>query len=132
MTKEQRAQVEKLRLEGFGYKKISDQLSLPRDTVRSFCVRNHIRAGAETMTGTKTLVETDIQASSTIKAEMKPVNRDSTSGTKTGNPSKIKIGNTVFIITTGYSETASETLEKKLEKLILNEAARQANNYLCA
>ena len=36
---------------------------------------------------------------------------------------EIKQGGTVFIITTGYSEKASEPLEKKLEKLILDAVA---------
>lgn len=44
MTKEQRAQVEKLRLEGFGYNKIAGLLSVPENTVKSYC-RSHNLTG---------------------------------------------------------------------------------------
>lgn len=43
--------------------------------------------------------------------------------------SERKQGGTVFITTTAYSKNATETLEKKLEKLILNEAARLSGSY---
>jgi hypothetical protein len=41
----------------------------------------------------------------------------------------MKIGNTVFIISTGYSEKATESLKKKLETLILDAAAKQSRSY---
>jgi IS30 family transposase len=94
----QKNEIQAMRAEGLGYKAIADKLSLSRETVRSFCKRNHVPAG-----NTDTAV--------------------------TDTASEMKQGNTVFIITTAYSENATETLEKKLEKLILNESAKLSGSY---
>ena len=80
---------------------VAEKLSLSRETVRSFCSRNGISAA--------------------------PV--VNTEATETGGASEMKQGGTVFIITTGYSEKASEPLEKKLEKLILDAAMKQSRCY---
>jgi len=108
LTDIQKTTIRELRASGLGYGTIARELSLSRDTVRSFCVRNMVPTETET------------------------VNPGNPFTAKTGNPSEIKIGGTVFIISTDYSETATETLEKKLEKLILNDAAKEENCCLCA
>ena len=43
MTNEERAMVTRLRQEGLGYKKIASALSLPVQTVKSWCVRHSIQ-----------------------------------------------------------------------------------------
>lgn len=98
LTDTQKNEIQAMRAEGLGYKAIADKLSLSRETVRSFCKRNHVPAG-----NTDTAV--------------------------TDSTSEMKPGGTVFVITTSYSEKATETLEKKLEKLILNEAAKLSGSY---
>lgn len=50
-------------------------------------------------------------------------------GGNNANAREIKQGGTVFIITTGYSEKASEPLEKKLERLILDAVTKQSRCY---
>ena len=103
LTGTQKTAIRDLRSSGLGYKSIAEQLSLSRETVRSFCVRNSVPAGAA-------------------------VHQETTcAGTE--SKSEMRIGNTVFIITTGYSEKATEPLEKKLETLILDAAARQSRSY---
>lgn len=42
MTNQQREAIKQLRLEGHGYKKISNLLTLPLSTVKSFCRRNDL------------------------------------------------------------------------------------------
>lgn len=44
-------------------------------------------------------------------------------------PFEIRSGRTVFVMKTEYSETATETLEQKLKKLILDAAVKAANSY---
>ena len=101
LTGTQKTAIRDFRAAGLGYKAIAEKLSLSRETVRSFCSRNGIAA--------KNVVD-------------KPtVEADSTT--------EIKQGGTVFIITTGYSEKATEPLEKKLEKLILDAVTRQSRCY---
>ena len=99
----QKTAIRDYRAAGLGYKAIAEKLSLSRETVRSFCSRNNIPA--------KDKPDTCIPAS--------PM----------GSISEMKQGGTVFIITTGYSEKASEPLEKKLEKLILDAAMKQSRCY---
>lgn len=106
LSDNQKAAIQNFRAAGLGYKSIAEKLSLSRETVRSFCARNGIPAG--------TCVGADGRTADSSSNEMS---------------SGIKIGNTVFVITTGYSEKASETLEKKLEKLILNDALKQSRCY---
>ena len=43
--------------------------------------------------------------------------------------SEIKSGKSVFVMKTACSETATETLEQKLKKLILDAAVKSANSY---
>lgn len=100
----QKTAIRNLRSSGLGYKSIAERLSLSRETVRSFCTRNDIPAKADT-------------------AELAGEKNHECGATE------IKSGNTVFIITTAYSEKATESLEKKLEKLILDDAARQSRCY---
>ena len=102
----QKAAIQEYRAAGLGYKSIAEKLSLSRDTVRSYCIRNGIGGNAET-------------------AE----NEDHPLCSVTDNTSEIKSGNTVFVISTGYSEGATETLENKLKALILNAAARESRSY---
>jgi len=40
MTDEQRQKIKMLRYQGFGYKKIADEVGLSRDSVRGYCLRN--------------------------------------------------------------------------------------------
>ena len=101
LTDAQKAEIQTLRAEGLGYKTIARKMTLPRDTVRSFCVRKLVPSMRSTE---------DAQKDSSVE---KP---------------EIRIGNTVFVITTEHSKSASETLEKKLERLILSDAAKQFDN----
>ena len=103
----QKAAIQDFRADGLGYKSIAEKLSLSRDTVRSFCIRNHIPDGKKEMT-----VETGLQ-----------------SADNSDERTEVKVGSTVFVISTGYSDNASETLEKKLEKLIFQDALKQCGSY---
>ena len=103
LTDTQKTAIQDLRMSGLGYKSIAERLSLSRETVRSFCVRNNISAVPA--------VNTDMAAREAV-------------GT-----TEIKVGGTVFVITTGYSKKAMETLEKKLEKLILDAVPKQSKSY---
>ncbi len=103
LTDAQKTAIRDSRAAGLGYKAIAEKLSLSRETVRSFCSRNDIPA--------KHAVNTDAAVEDNAGAK------------------EIKQGGTVFIITTGYSEKASEPLEKKLEKLILDAVAKQSRCY---
>ena len=98
LTDAQKAEIQSLRAEGLGYKAIAKKMTLPRDTVRSFCVRKKVTPAQP--------------VDDALRIEK----------------SEIRIGDTVFVITTDYSKSASETLEKKLERLILNAAERQLNS----
>ncbi|WP_236006247.1 sigma-70 region 4 domain-containing protein [Paradesulfitobacterium ferrireducens] len=40
MTDDQRQKIKMLRYQGFGYKKIADEVGLSRDSVRGYCLRN--------------------------------------------------------------------------------------------
>ena len=40
-----------------------------------------------------------------------------------------RVGNTVFLVTTERSEYATESLEKKLKKLMIQAAERDAKSY---
>ena len=103
LTDTQKTAIRDFRAAGLGYKAIAEKLSLSRETVRSFCSRNDIPAAP--------VVNTDVAVEDN------------------GGAREIKQGGTVFIITTGYSEKASEPLEKKLEKLILDAGAKQSRCY---
>ena len=103
LTDTQKTEIQELRAAGLGYKAIAANLGLSRETVRSFCARNHVPAAIAANTGS--------------------------AADNAGDVKEIKSGNTVFIITTAYSENATEPLEKKLEKLILDDAARQSRCY---
>ena len=96
LTDTQKAVIQKQRAEGLGYKAIAASMGLSRETVRSFCARNHIQAAPAATTGS---APDDV-----------------------GGITEIKSGSTVFIIKTGYSDHATETLKTKLEKLILDAA----------
>ena len=96
LTDTQKAVIQNLRGEGLGYKAIAANLGLSRETVRSFCARNHIPADPAVSTGSAANEAEDV--------------------------SEIKSGNTVFLIKTDYSDHATETLKTKLEKLILDAA----------
>lgn len=106
LTGSQKTAIRNLRSSGLGYKSIAAQLSLSRETVRFFCVRNKIPAGMPT-----------------LQDESCPIAE---------NKFEMKIGNTIFIISTSYSEKATETLEKKLERLIIDAAANPSKNNPCS
>ena len=103
LTDTQKTAIRDSRAAGLGYKAIAEKLSLSRETVRSFCSRNGIAAKHD--------VNTDVAVEDNAGAR------------------EIKQGGIVFIITTGYSEKATEPLEKKLEKLILDAVTRQSRCY---
>lgn len=103
LTGTQKTAIREFRAAGLGYKAIAERLSLSRETVRSFCTRNGISSAPP--------VNTDQTAAETVQA------------------TEIKQGGTVFIITTGYSERATESLKDKLEKLILDNVMRQSRSY---
>ena len=103
LTDAQKEAIREFRAAGLGYKAIAEKLSLSRETVRSFCSRNGVAAKRD--------VNTDAAVEDNAGAR------------------EIKQGGTVFIITTGYSEKASEPLEKKLERLILDAVAKQSRCY---
>lgn len=117
LTDTQKTEIRGLRASGYGYGTIAQQLSLPRETVRSFCVRNN--KADETHAGITDSIGTDGQRSDSLTPH----------GLKSENASEFRSGNTVFIIKTGYSETASETLEQKLKKLILADASKPSESY---
>ena len=96
LTDTEKAAIKDLRAAGLGYKAIAEKLSLSRETVRSFCARNGLQP-AEPMVASK--------------------------GEEEGT-TEIKQGDTLFIISTAHSETATETLLEKLEKLILDAAQK--------
>lgn len=101
LTDTQKSEIRDLRMQGLGYKAIAEKLSLSRETVRSFCTRNHV------------------QKESAERQDAIPMN-----GKK-----KVRSGGTVFIVTTEYSKNATETLEDKLKSLILDAANRQFSSY---
>ena len=103
LTDTQKTAIVNLRASGHGYKAIAKKLSISRETVRSYCSRHDIPAGSG-------------RSRSTVCAGMRDV-------------SEVKSGNTVFVITTGYSEKATETLKEKLEKLILDAALKMPGSY---
>ena len=47
MTNEQKEIIYKLRLEGMGYKSISKQLDLSRDSVKAYCTRHHLNGPSQ-------------------------------------------------------------------------------------
>lgn len=96
LTDAQKTAIQNQRAEGLGYKAIAASMGLSRETVRSFCARNHIPAVPAVSTGS--------------------------AADDVGGISEIKSGSTVFIIKTDYSDRATETLKTKLEKLILDAA----------
>ncbi len=117
LTDTQKTEIRGLRASGYGYGTIAQQLSLPRETVRSFCVRNN--KADETHAGITDSIGTDSLRTDSLTPH----------GLKSENASEFRSGNTVFIIKTGYSETASETLEQKLKKLILADASKPSESY---
>lgn len=96
LTDAEKSAIESLRAAGLGYKAIAEKLSLSRETVRSYCTRNGLQA-----------------------VEPKEELAASEEGT-----TEIKQGDTLFIISTTHSQTATETLLEKLEKLILDAAQK--------
>ena len=105
LTDAQKDAIRRLRTSGLGYKTIANMLSISRDTVRSFCLRNSLSVSAD---------EPDVSTDSL--------------GTNENLSAEMQMGRTIFVITTAYSENATEPLEKKLEKLILDDAARQSRS----
>jgi len=122
LTDTQKTAIRNLRASGYGYGAIAQQLSLSRETVRSFCVRNNKAdepcAGITDSTGTDGPITDGPRADSLAPHDL-----------SAENASEFRSGNTVFIIKTGYSETASETLEQKLKKLILADASKPSESY---
>ena len=106
LTDAQKDAIRRLRTSGLGYKTIANMLSISRDTVRSFCLRNSLSVG----TDEPDVFSDDLGTNGNLSAEM-------------------QIGSTIFVITTAYSENATEPLEKKLEKLILDAVMRQSRCY---
>ncbi len=104
LTDTEKSAIESLRAAGLGYKAIAEKLSLSRETVRSFCARNGLQAAKPV----------DASDDGEEPADM------SNDGEKT----EIKQGDTLFIISTAHSKTATETLLEKLEKLILDAAQK--------
>ena len=96
LTDAEKAAIREMRLSGLGYKAIAEKLSLSRETVRSYCTRNGLQAAEPTE---------ELAASEEGTTE-------------------IKQGDTLFIISTAHSQTATETLLEKLEKLILDAAQK--------
>ena len=96
LTDAEKAAIREMRLSGLGYKAIAEKLSLSRETVRSFCTRNGLQAAEPTVS---------------------PIGEE-------GEKTEIKQGDTLFIISTTHSQTATETLLEKLEKLILDAAQK--------
>lgn len=94
LTEAEKSAIESLRAAGLGYKAIAEKLSLSREAVRSYCVRNGLQA-----------------AEPTVASD----DREKT---------EIRQGDTLFIISTAHSKTATETLLEKLEKLILDAAQK--------
>ena len=122
LTDTQKTEIRGLRASGYGYGTIAQQLSLPRETVRSFCVRNN--KADETHAGITDSIGTD-----SMRTDGPRTDGLAPHGLKSENASEFRSGNTVFIIKTGYSETASETLEQKLKKLILADASKPSESY---
>ena len=106
MTKEEKSRIIEMRRDGCGYKSIAASLGVPLYTVKTFCRRN-------------ALMSADI-------AEMSPCDIPSSPN---ANVSEIRLGNTVFVITTSHSEKATESLEEKLKTLITNAAAKECETY---
>ena len=104
LTDAEKAAIKDLRAAGLGYKAIAEKLSLSRETVRSFCARNGLQAAKPTET--------------TDDGE------EPADATDNGEKTEIKQGDTLFIISIAHSETATETLLEKLEKLILDAAQK--------
>lgn len=126
LTDTQKTEIRGLRASGYGYGTIAQQLSLPRETVRSFCVRNNKANEPRTgITGTRT----DSLAPHGLKPHNPSTDSLAPHDLSAENASEFRSGNTVFIIKTGYSETASETLEQKLKKLILADASKPSESY---
>ncbi len=100
MTDTQKSTIDEMRKSGLGYKAIAKEMQLSRDTVRSYCIRNRT-------------------ANSEAEYACQPIITHSDHE----RTYEIRVGKTIFIVTTAYSESATETLEKKLERLILNYAA---------
>ena len=96
LTDTEKAAIKDLRAAGLGYKAIAEKLSLSRETVRSFCTRNGLQPAEPTVS---------------------PIGGE-------GEKTEIKQGDTLFIISTAHSQTATETLLEKLEKLILHAAQK--------
>ena len=106
LTDAQKDAIRRLRTSGLGYKTIANMLSISRDTVRSFCLRNSLSVSAD---------EPDVSTDSL--------------GTNENLSAEMQMGRTIFVITTAYSENATEPLEKKLEKLILDEVVKHPESY---
>lgn len=55
MTEEQKNRIKELRMKGMGYRNISSETGIPRDTVRSFCRRNGLDGYGASILAEKTL-----------------------------------------------------------------------------
>ena len=128
LTETQKTAIRDYRGSGLGYKAIAGRLNLSRETIRSFCMRNDVSVGRATGTEADRTNALSIYWQRFHRMFESGGRTNQDAGRTTGNTSEYKIGNTVFVISTGYSENASETLEKKLEKLILDDAARQSRS----
>lgn len=130
LTETQKTAIRDYRRSGLGYKAIAGRLDLSRETVRSFCVRNSVRArpnNGAIQSHDNILMAYLRKFCSIWKYNSSTghiLHQDSPSHGAI-NASEYKVGSTVFVVSTGYSDNASETLEKKLEKLILDAASRQ-------
>jgi len=102
LTDAQKATIKELRASGLGYKAIAKEMSLSRDTVRSFCTRSeHPAVSPES--GGKTVVNS--------------VEKDGVN--------EIKIGSTTFRIRTVYNQNTTVTLKDRMEKLVISEILKQ-------
>jgi len=62
MTDEQRQKIKMLRYQGFGYKKIADEVGLSRDSVRGYCLRNGLGGcGAELVSEYQTVMKEEFK-----------------------------------------------------------------------
>lgn len=134
LTEAQKNAIRDYRRSGLGYKAIASRLDLSRETVRSFCVRNDVLVGSScngAIPSHDNILMAYLRKFCSIwkyKSSTGRITHTDSPSHESGNASEYKIGGTIFVISTGHSENASETLEKKLEKLILDAASRQYGN----
>ena len=105
MTEGQKAKIVKMRREGCGYRTIGAALNISYNTIKSYCQRNSLGASFN---------PTDEKANPKCREQ--------------SDKTEFKSGTTVFVISTGHSESATESLDDKLKTLILKAASREAKS----